>query len=130
MSSFGAVRTRVETLLTSISRQFTGRKRERPAQPADAAAPEPASEVVAPEGPPPPPARTSIGSPGSAFEPVTEDWVAARAAAAHSSESEDAAEAVHAAKRQRAISMNSAQERLQQAELQAREMRRKVPLRP
>ena len=115
-----SILSRVETFLSSISRSLSGRKRSQPEAPAPEAAP------AAPEEAPAPTSPRIVGSPGSAFERVTEDWVAARAAAARISAS-DATDAVHAAKRQRALSISSAQEQLQQAELQAREMRRKVP---
>ena len=119
---FTASLARVESAFAKL----TGRKRERPAQ--DTATVPVSSPVPVPEEHLRTPAAAALGSPGSAFDRVTVDWAAARAVEAQSSggASDDAADDAHLAKRHRAM-VSSAQERLQQAELEAREMRRKVP---
>ena len=132
-SSFTAPHMFASTL-ARVERAFvklTGRKRERPSSQDTIAAT--AASIPAPIIVPEQlstPAAAALGSPGSAFDRVTEDWAAARAAAQSSGGAiDDAIDDAHFAKRHRAM-MSSAQERLQQAELEAREMRRKVPPSP
>ena len=103
---FASTLARVESAFAAL----TGRKRERPSQESleatSTAAPIPAPIAVPEEPLPTPPAAAALGSPGSAFVRVTEDWSAARAAAAQSSvrsASDDAAYDAHFAKRRRAM---------------------------
>ena len=81
---FASTLARVESVFASL----TGRKRERPSQESQdangTAAPIPAPISIPEEPLPTPPAAAALGSPGSAFVRVTEDWSAARAAAAQS----------------------------------------------